>query len=59
MGADVVQTDGFDDDSTRNAIAGSWGIFINNGYSNTVFQSLSYDLLPPRSRLGMTPIDHH
>lgn len=54
MGADVVQTDGFDDDSTRDAIAGSWGIFINNGYSNTVFQSL----LPPRSRRGMTPIDH-
>ncbi|KAJ5382503.1 Cytochrome P450 [Penicillium concentricum] len=35
LGADVVQTDGFDDSLTRDAISGSWGIFINNGYSNT------------------------
>lgn len=47
LGAEVVQCDGFDDDSICQAIAGSWGIFINNGYTNTVIE------LEPDSRISL------
>ncbi|KKK13825.1 hypothetical protein ARAM_001596 [Aspergillus rambellii] len=35
LGAEVVQVDGFNEAETQKAIAGSWGIFINNGYTNS------------------------
>ncbi|KAJ5974911.1 Cytochrome P450 [Penicillium waksmanii] len=45
LGADVVQTDGLDENSILNAIAGSWGIFINNTYSNSdAVRNGRYDL---------------
>lgn len=45
LGAEVVQIDGSDEESICKAIASSWGIFINNGYTNTVFDFQFYGLL--------------
>ncbi|KAF3403484.1 NmrA-like family domain-containing protein [Penicillium rolfsii] len=45
LGAEVVQMDGSNEEQTQQAIIGSWGIFINNGYvlSETV-RNGSYEL---------------
>ncbi|KAJ5766292.1 uncharacterized protein N7511_003908 [Penicillium nucicola] len=45
LGAEIVQVDGVNESETQQAIAGSWGIFINNGYSNSdIVRDGRYDL---------------
>lgn len=36
LGAEIMQMDGSNEEQTKQAIVGSWGIFINNGYMHSV-----------------------
>ncbi|EPS25865.1 NmrA-like family domain-containing oxidoreductase himF [Penicillium oxalicum] len=35
LGAEIMQMDGSNEEQTKQAIVGSWGIFINNGYMHS------------------------